>query len=286
MQILWHGTNEMHIMLIDSHCHLASHKFAEEELDAIISRAEENDVRAMISLATCLDDIETNLNIAARYPSVGVCLGIHPCDVHHAPDDALSIIAEKVQDARVLGIGETGLDYYHPAPEGWEEAAFRARQRDFLEQHFALAKQCGLGVVIHTRDRSDYASFEDALAIYQLYAQDVTALFHCFIGTEENALRVIELGGLVSFGGVATFKSARDVLGVASRLPQGSFLLETDSPYLAPVPFRGQRNEPSYVRHTAECIASARQESFEDLYTHTGQAALKFFPKLGAKISR
>lgn len=271
-------------MLIDSHCHLASHKFDPSERDDLIRRASEAGVQAMVSLATCLDDIDDNLTIADTYPQVGVCLGIHPCDVHHAPDDALEVISTHLSYPRVVGIGETGLDYYHPAPEGWDEEAFRQRQRDFLQQHFVLAKQSGLGVVIHTRDRQGCASFEDAMTIYAPFASEVKALFHCFIGSEENARRVIERGGVVSFGGVSTFKSASDVLEVVTKLPAGTFLLETDSPYLAPVPHRGKRNEPAFVRHTAECIAAARGESLEELLLHTGQAALAFFPKLREKI--
>jgi TatD DNase family protein len=272
-------------MLIDSHCHLASPKFAPSELDEIIARASAADVRAMISLATGLDDIEANLTIADTYPQVGVCLGMHPCDVHHAPDDAVSVIEPLLTSPHVVGIGETGLDYYHSAPDGWEENAFRARQRDFLEQHFLLAKRSGLGVVIHTRDRSGCQSFDDAMEIYQRHASEVRALFHCFIGTYENACRVLDLGGLVSFGGVSTFKSARDVLEVATRLPAGSFLLETDAPYLAPVPFRGQRNEPAFVHNTAACIAAARGETLDSLTEHCGRATVSFFPKLLPKVS-
>lgn len=272
-------------MLIDSHCHLASHKFDPSELDDLMARAAQMDVRAMVSLATCLDDIDANLTIADTYQNVGVCLGIHPCDVHHAPDDAVNVIEPLCSDHRVVGIGETGLDYYHPAPEGWEDEVFRQRQRELLEQHFLLAKRSGLGVVIHTRDRSGCQSFDDALEIYHRHANEVRALFHCFIGSYENAQRVLDLGGLVSFGGVTTFKTARDVLEVALRLPRGSFLLETDSPYLAPVPFRGKRNEPAFVHHTAAHIAEARGETVADLTAHCGEATLAFFPKLREKIN-
>ena len=264
-------------MLIDSHCHLASHKFDPSERDDLIRRAGEAGVRAMVSLATCLDDIDDNLTIADTYPQVGVCLGIHPCDVHHAPDDAVKVIAGWVHDPRVVGIGETGLDYYHPAPEGWEEEVFRQRQRELLRQHFELAKSTGHGVVIHTRDRQGNASFEDAMTIYTPYAGAVRALFHCYIGNEENARRVIALGGLVSFGGVSTFKSARDVLEVAAALPAGSFLLETDAPYLAPEPHRGARNEPAFTALTAARAAEVRGESPAALAAHTEAACDGFF---------
>ena len=267
-------------MLIDSHCHLASHKFSAAELPELLERATLAGVTQMISLATCLDDVAQNLAIAREYPQVNVCLGIHPCDVHHAPDHATEVIATYLNDLNVVGIGETGLDYYHPAPDGWDEEHFRQRQRDFLESHFILANRFSLPVVIHTRDQVGCQSFEDALAIYRRHAEHVRALFHCFIGSRENAEKVIALGGMLSFGGVATFKSAANVLAVASSLPQGTFLLETDSPYLAPMPHRGKRNEPSFVKHTAEHIATARGETLEEISSHTCKAAWDFFPRL------
>ena len=267
-------------MLIDSHCHLASHKFSAEELPELLEHAALANVGQMISLATCLDDIARNLAIARENPQVKVCLGIHPCDVHHAPDHATDLIATYLNDTNVVGIGETGLDYYHPAPDGWSDEVFRQRQRDFLEHHFLLAKRFSLPIVIHTRDQTGCQSFEDALTIYQRHAEHVRALFHCFIGTRENAEKVIALGGMVSFGGVATFKNAVEVLKVACDLPAGTFLLETDSPYLAPMPHRGKRNEPAFVKHTAEFVAAARGESLAEISAHTSMAAQKFFPRL------
>jgi TatD DNase family protein len=230
----------------------------------------------MISLATCLDDIAANLAIAENR-AVHTCIGIHPCDVHHAPDDATSRLAEFTSDPRVCAIGETGLDYYHPAPDGWDEESFCERQRTFLRQHFELAATAKLNVVIHTRDSEGSGSFEDALAIYGDYHTSVRAVFHCFIGPWENAQRVLELGGLVSFGGVATFKTAHQVRESARQCPAGSFMIETDAPYLAPEPHRGKRNEPSFVRKTAEHLAALRGESLEVLAHHTGETAAAFF---------
>lgn len=230
----------------------------------------------MISLATSLEDIAENLSIAVD-PAVHTCIGIHPCDVHHAPDDATARLAEFTSDPRVCGIGETGLDYYHPAPDGWSEEDFRERQRGFLHQHFQLAASSGLNIVIHTRDKEGDASFEDALAIYGGYHTSVRAVFHCFIGLWENAKRVLDLGGLVSFGGVATFKTAHQVRETVSSCPPGSFMVETDAPYLAPEPHRGKRNEPSFARNTAERIAAIRGEPFEQLALHTSETAAGFF---------
>lgn len=264
-------------MFLDSHAHLASHRFSPDEIPDLIARAKEAGVDRIVTLATSLDDLEANLEIAGRHSNAHACIGIHPCEVHEAPDDAVSKLAVWVPDPRVCALGETGLDYFHPAPEGWEEERHRERQRTFLREHFELAASSGLNVVIHTRDRCGCQSFEDALAIYQDYQESVRAVFHCFIGSWENAERVIACGGLVSFGGVSTFKTAHDVRDTLSKCPAGSFMLETDSPYLAPEPHRGKRNEPAFVHHTAERIASLRGESREGLAAMTNEAAEGFF---------
>jgi TatD DNase family protein len=263
-------------MLTDSHCHLASHRFDAAEVPELILHAQSEGVSRMVTLATSLGDLHANLSIA-DHPAVHACIGIHPCDVHHAPDDALQQLAAHVKDPRVCGIGETGLDYYHPAPDGWGEEDFRMLQRSFLRQHFELAEKCGLNVVIHTRDRSGHASFEDALETYREYHHQTRAVFHCFIGPWENARRVLELGGILSFGGVATFKSAGEVRDTFLKCPAGSFMIETDAPYLAPEPHRGKRNQPAYVRHTAMFLAGLRCEPFEVFSRHIEKTADEFF---------
>jgi TatD DNase family protein len=263
-------------MLTDSHCHLASHRYQSHEAAVLLERARSAGVGRMVTLATSLDDLAANLAIAED-SCVHACAGIHPCDVHHAPDDAVQQLAGFTSDFRVCAIGETGLDYYHPAPAGWEDESFRERQRAFLRLHFELAATAKLNVVIHTRDQSGHASFDDALAIYRNFHQSVRAVFHCFIGPWANAKRVLDLGGLVSFGGVATFKNAREVRETASMCPAGSFMVETDAPYLAPEPYRGKRNEPAFVRETAEFLATLRGETFESLAQHTGETASRFF---------
>jgi TatD DNase family protein len=265
------------MMLTDTHCHLASHQFSRDEIGVLIERAQQAGVRRLVSLATDLEDLAMNLDLAAHHPCVRVCLGIHPCEVHAVPDGAVAEVAGYLSDPRVCAVGETGLDYYHPAPDGWDETGFRERQRLFLDQHFQAAGKAGLNVVIHTRDRSGDQSFHDALEIYRRYADKVRAVFHCFIGTEENARKVIELGGLVSFGGVVTFKNAVHVQEVAGRLPLGTFMLETDSPYLAPVPYRGKRNEPAHVRLVADFISEKHGLMLAELAMATENAANGFF---------
>ena len=263
-------------MITDTHCHLASARFADDERAEIIRRALEAGVGRMVTLATCLDDVPANLRLA-EHPRVMAAIGIHPCDVHNAPDDAVEHLAALAGDPRVCAIGETGLDYFHPAPEGWSETDYRKRQSDFLIRHFELAASSRLNIVIHTRDREGRESFEDALGIYAGFADRVRAVFHCFVSEWDLAEKVIALGGLVSFGGVATFRNADLVKEAVKRCPPGSFLLETDSPYLAPEPLRGKRNEPAFAMRVAEAVAALRGEALEQLAAHTEAAADKFF---------
>ncbi|MGB0992398.1 MAG: TatD family hydrolase [Akkermansiaceae bacterium] len=264
-------------MLIDSHCHLASHKFPNSEIPAIISRSVSAGVTRMVTLATSLDDLQANLDLATTHDEIFCCIGIHPCDVHETPDDYMAQLEHLAAHPRCVAIGETGLDYFHPAPEGWTDEDYHARQQKLLRQHFELAKRLGKNIVIHTRDRSGDQSLQDALAIYRDYATDVRAVFHCFPYSFETAKPILDLGGLISFTGIATFKNAQVVLQTAIDCPAGSFMLETDAPYLAPVPHRGQRNEPAFTRHTAEAIATARGETAEQLAAHTTQTAESFY---------
>jgi len=262
--------------LTDSHCHLASRLFSPDEIPDLLDRAASAGVSRVVTLATCLCDVPQNLALA-NDPRVHACIGIHPCDVTNAPDDATVLLASHVADPRVCAIGETGLDYYHPAPAGWTDESYHARQRDFLIRHFELAAAAGLNIVIHTRDRHGHASFEDALSIYRDFASSVRAVFHCFAGPWENAQRVISLGGLISFGGTSTFKNASAIRQSLARCPAGSFMLETDAPYLAPEPNRGSRNEPAFTALTAARAAETRSETLDAIATHTNAACNAFF---------
>ncbi len=263
--------------MTDSHCHLGSHRFTKEEIPDLIARAHERGVTRLITLATGEDDLIENLEIAQHSPSVHACLGIHPCDVHECRDDFESLLTPHLSDPKVAAIGETGLDYFHPAPEGWTDEDYHARQRDFLRRHFLLAREYGLNIVLHTRDRSGTGSFDDCLKIYDEFKDEVQAVFHCFPGPYSLAKRVFELGGLISFTGITTFKNAPLVVETATQSPPGSFMLETDSPYLAPVPHRGKRCEPAYTRETAEKIAELRDISLEQLRTETEATVCSFF---------
>jgi TatD DNase family protein len=263
-------------MITDSHCHLASHRYLDQDVGQLIARAKSAGVHRMVTLATSLADVSQNLEIA-EHVGVSAAIGIHPCDVHHAPDHAVEILSQYVSDPRVCAIGETGLDYFHPAPDGWTDSDFRSRQRDFLHQHFELAASAGLNVVIHTRDRNGSQSFQDALYIYQKYSNQVRAVFHCFISSWDMAQQVIAEGGLVSFGGVTTFKKSDLVKDTVARCPAGFFMLETDSPYLAPEPMRGKQNEPAFTSYIADVIATLRGETMEELAAHTELVVNDFF---------
>lgn len=264
-------------MIIDSHCHLASYKFPADEIPELISRAKEHGVTQMITLATSLDDCAANLKLAEDYSEVFACIGIHPCDVHKAPDDYMEQLEVHAKHARCVAIGETGLDFYHSAPDGWTAEAYHSRQRTMLDEHFQLAARLGKNIVIHTRDQSGDASLQEAITIYKKYADQVQAVFHCFPFSYEAAEPILNLGGLISFTGITTFKNAPIPLDTATRCPAGSFMLETDAPYLSPVPHRGKRNEPAFTKCTAEHIANARGETLKNLAAHTTEAARSFY---------
>lgn len=264
-------------MITDSHCHLGSYKFTLKEIPELIARAKEQGVHRLITLATDESDLEVNLAIAHNNPEVHACIGIHPCDVHETRDDFENLLSPHLNDPKVAAIGETGLDYFHPAPKGWSDGNYRSRQRDFLRRHFEIAKAAGLNIVIHTRDKTGIASFDDALEIYAGYSKDVRAVFHCFPGPPELAARVFEAGGLISFTGIATFKNAHAVIDTVKSAPPGSFMLETDSPYLAPVPHRGKRCEPAFTKNTAEAVAIQRGVTIEELSIETEEVVRSFF---------
>lgn len=234
-------------------------------------------MKRLITLATGEDDLERNLAIAGCFPEVHACIGIHPCDVHTCRDDFETLLEPHLSNPKVAALGETGLDYYHPAPEGWSEEDYHARQRDFLRRHFELASKAQLNVVIHTRDRKGCASLDDALEIYADYQDSVRAVFHCFPGPYAAAQKVLMNEGYLSFTGIVTFKNARDAVDAARKVPLERLMVETDSPYLAPVPHRGKRCEPAYVRETAKAIAEARGMDFEDFIAATEQVVGEFF---------
>lgn len=265
-------------MLIDTHCHLVSHRYAAVSPEELAARAIARGVGHCVSLGTERADWEEQLDLARRLPRfVTPCLAVHPTEAHLAEDGDLDVLRRLASENAVGAIGEAGLDYYWPAPEGWTEESYRRRQSELLEAHFEIARDLGLNISLHTRDRKGAASFEDAVAIARQYPS-VRPVFHCFIGSREQAARVFEeLGGFISLTGIVTFKNAPAVHDVAAWCPLDRLMLETDAPYLAPEPVRGTVNEPSCVRFIAERVAQLRGVPVEAVEDATTRTARRFF---------
>jgi TatD DNase family protein len=264
-------------MLTDTHAHLASKQFA-DDLPDIITRAREAGICRIICVGTTLEDARRALEIADTYDQVFATVGIHPCDVDTVKD--ASFVAELRALARhpkVVAIGEIGLDYFHQPPEDFSVEEWKTQQAFVLERQLELAAEFGLNVVLHNRD-----SFDDLVTQVLPWSGKLRAVFHCFTGTAEQAMPLIENGHLVSFTGIVTFKNGQVAQDCARTLPEESFMLETDCPYLAPMPHRGKRNEPAHVRLTAEFVAGLRGVSLEKLAEQTEDTVRKFFHPAGA----
>ena len=264
-------------MLTDTHAHLNSHAFA-GELEEVIARAEAAGVTRIVAVGCDVASSRAGLALAERYPQVWATVGVHPTYVteEHATDwrEQLSAMAAH---PRCVGIGEIGLDFYHPAPDGWAGEAYINRQKSFFAAQLELAASCGKNVVVHQRDRPGTLCWETIKSMMGPWQGRLRAVFHCWLHPWEEAAPMVAAGHLISFTGIATYKNAAAVAKCATDAPAGSFMLETDSPYLAPVPHRGQRNEPAYVRETAEWIARQRGISVEELAVVTDVAAGTFF---------
>jgi TatD DNase family protein len=259
-------------MITDTHAHLASKQLA-ADLPDVIARATAAGVDRIVCIGTTLDDARRVLEIAEANEGVFGTVGIHPCDADTVKD--ASFVDELRQLARhpkVVGIGEIGLDYYHKPPEGFSLEDWKQHQAFVLERQLELAAELGLNVVLHNRE-----SFDDLVAQVLPWSGKLRGVFHCFTGTAEQALPLIERGHLVSFTGIVTFKNGQVTQECARALPDDGFMFETDCPYLAPMPHRGKRNEPAYVRLTAEFVAGLRGVPLEKLAAQTNETAWRFF---------
>ena len=263
-------------MITDSHCHLASQQF-KTDLNEIVSNANRSNVSRLITIGTDLEDSEDCIKIANSMDSVHATVGIHPCSVTEIiQEDWLLRLANLAKDHKVAAIGEIGLDFFHPAPNGWDEHSYRTRQKDFFLKQLELAAEMNLNVVIHQRDKTEEC-WEEIKKIIKPFRNKLRAVFHCFTHSWESAKPLIEDGHLISFTGVVTFKNANVIQECATQCPKDAFMLETDSPYLAPVPFRGKRCEPMHVKNTAEFIANLRGISLEEIGACTNRNADSFF---------
>ena len=264
-------------MLTDTHAHLISHAF-EDGVQDIIVRAEAAGVTRIVAIGCDVAGSRAGLALAGRHPQVWATVGVHPTYVTEEPDpDWREQLRAMASHPRCVGIGETGLDFFHPAPEGWTTEDYIARQKHFFTAHLALAAECGKNVVVHQRDRAGTACWDAIKGMVEPWNGRLRAVFHCWLHPWEEAAPMVAAGHLISFTGIATYKNAPIVTRCAAQAPAGSFMLETDSPWLAPVPHRGKRNEPAFVRETAEWIARQRGVTVEELASMTGAAADGFF---------
>jgi TatD DNase family protein len=259
-------------MLTDTHAHLASTQFT-DEVPALLARAREAGVTRIICVGTTLEDAPRVLKIAETYDEVFATVGIHPCDADTVEDEGFANELRRLaRHPKVVGLGEIGLDYYHKPPEHFTLEQWKTQQAMVLKAQLDLASELGLNVVLHNRE-----SLDDLTSQVFPYSDRLRAVFHCFTGSMAEAAPIVERGHLVSFTGNVTYKKADIIQETARRLPEDAFMLETDCPYLAPMPYRGKRNEPAYVTHTASFVASLRGVDAGDLAGRTSETARKFF---------
>ncbi|HEY1097455.1 MAG TPA: TatD family hydrolase [Myxococcota bacterium] len=258
-------------MLVDTHCHIEGDRFDDDRTE-VLQRARDAGVGAMINVGCDLPSSRRSLDLARTHADVFAAVGIHPHEAKDAPvgfDDAL---VEMCRDPRCVAVGECGLDYhYDHSPRDVQQQVF-ARQ-------IAAAKKAKKPLVLHIRNGAvDAPAFLHALDILKAEgARDVGGVFHCFTGTVDEAKQALDLGFMISFPGVVTFKNNGQLTEVAKLVPADRFVVETDSPFMAPMPCRGKRNEPAWVAHTAAFIANIRGDSVEDVHRMTGATAAKLF---------
>lgn len=261
-------TSGARAMLVDSHCHLDFPEFA-PELDEVVARARTAGVGGMVTICTRLTQLERVLAVAERFDDVWCSVGIHPHEAANEPDAEAGRIVALTRHPKVVGIGETGLDYHY-------DRSPRDRQREVFRRHIEAARLSGLPIIVHSREAE-----EDTAALLEegAAAGGLTGLIHCFTSTAILAERALALGFCISFSGIVTFRNAEGLRAIARKIPGDQLLIETDAPYLAPVPQRGRRNEPAFVAHTAAFIAGLRGESVEALAASTTANFRRLFPK-------
>jgi TatD DNase family protein len=252
----------------DSHCHLDPMRYG-GDLPNVLARARAAGVTGLTVIGTRAADSEAAADLVGREQGLACAAGIHPNDVHDAEPDEWDRITRLVASGRVQAVGETGLDWYR-------DVAPRDLQRDFFERHIRLAQKLGLPLVVHTRE-----SIRDALDMLReaLSRGPLAVVLHAFTGTTAEAAEAVDLGCHLGFAGMVTFRSAADLRTVATTVPLERLLIETDSPFLSPEPFRGRRNEPGHVVHTARCLAIARGEPLEKFAAATTANARRLFFK-------
>lgn len=251
-------------MLIDSHCHINFPELA-DQAELLLAQMRQNHVTHALCVAVNLPELPSVLEMAERYPNIYASVGVHP-DYEDTPEPSVAQLVELARHPKVIAIGETGLDYYRLQGDlEWQRERFRT--------HIRAARECGKPLIVHTRSAA-----EDTIRIMrEENAQECGGVMHCFTETWEVAQAALELGFYISFSGIVTFKNAIQIKEVAQKMPLDQMLVETDSPYLAPVPFRGKLNHPALVKHVAEHIADLRGESFATIAEATTANFFRLF---------
>ena len=252
--------------LIDSHCHLNYEGLAERQGE-VLDAARLRGIAGFLNISTRQREWEDVIAVADRNPDVWASVGVHPHEADAHPDLGASALVEAAKHPRVIAIGECGLDYFYDKSD-------RKAQRERFEAHIDAARQSGLPLVVHTRDAEDDTAEILGAAVGQ---GGVTGVLHCFTGSAELARKGLDLGFFISLSGIVTFKNAQDLQATAKWLPSDQMLVETDSPFLAPVPHRGQKCEPAFVADTAAFVANLRSEPLEQLAESTTANFFRLF---------
>jgi TatD DNase family protein len=263
----------------DTHAHLDYPDYA-PDLPEVIAHAQAAGISKIISIGTTLASSERAVRLAEKNPCVFAVVGWHPTEAMSAPADLRPALRELARHPKVVAIGETGLDYHHlpsekPEFTATDDARYKAKQAEIFQQQMEVAAESGLNCVIHQR-----TAFDDTVAQMKPFIGRTRGVFHCFGETVARMQQVFEIGSLVSFTGIVTFKNAQNVRDCVAAAPLDKFMLETDCPYLAPVPYRGKRCEPAHVKEISETVAQIKSCSLEELSAATCRTAAAFFRKL------
>ncbi len=255
-------------MLVDSHCHLNYEGLIEDQVN-VLNRARNSGVTAMLNISTRENEWRDIVATAEREDDVWASIGIHPHEADAHPDVDLAKLVGEARHERVVAIGETGLDYYYDHSD-------RDRQKQSFRTHIKAARETGLPIIVHTRD----AEADTALIMAEEMEQGAyTGVIHCFTASRDFAYKALDLGLYISISGIVTFKNAKDLQATASELPLDRLLVETDAPFLAPVPHRGKTGEPAFVADTARYLADLRGEDYDVLCDTTAQNFYRLFGK-------
>ena len=267
-------------VFFDTHAHLDYPDFA-SDFPQVLERAQAAGITRIISIGTDLESSARAIRLAEQHDCIYAVAGWHPSNAADAPADIRPALREFAKHPKVVAIGETGLDYYRlPSSQGrgtiTDDELYKQKQATIFQQQLEVAAETGLNCVIHQRGDC----FEDTLAMMKPFVDRVRGVFHCFAGDVAAMQRVLAMNSIVSFTGIVTFKNGQNVRDTVAATPLGKFMLETDCPYLAPIPYRGKRCEPSYVKEIAAVICGTKKCSAEELSTATCDTAKSFFAKM------